>query len=95
MEASLRHGDSGPAVAQITGLLERIGFWAMLRSRVSHPSARLYDDRVELAVRTFQQQRGLTVDGVVGPLTFRRLDEARWRLGDRILTHLPGQPDGR
>ena len=30
------------------------------------------------------------MDGVVGPLTFRRLDEARWRLGDRILTHLPG-----
>ncbi len=26
----------------------------------------------------------------MGPLTFRRLDEARWRLGDRILTHLPG-----
>ena len=49
-----------------------------------------YDSDVELAVRTFQQQRGLTVDGVVGPLTFRRLDEARWRLGDRILTHLPG-----
>ena len=41
-------------------------------------------------MRAFQQQRGLTVDGVVGPLTFRRLDEARWRLGDRILTHLPG-----
>ena len=50
----------------------------------------MYDESVELAVRAFQQQRGLTVDGVVGPLTFRRLDEARWRLGDRILTHLPG-----
>jgi N-acetylmuramoyl-L-alanine amidase len=50
----------------------------------------VYDESVEIAVRTFQQQRGLSVDGVVGPLTFRRLDEARWRLGDRILTHLPG-----
>lgn len=80
-----RLGDSGPAVAQITGLLQRIG---MLGDGAT-PDA-VYDQDVELAVRTFQQQRGLTVDGEVGPLTFRRLDEARWRLGDRILTHLPG-----
>jgi N-acetylmuramoyl-L-alanine amidase len=89
-----RPGDSGPAVAQIIGLLQRIGLLGDAASedgpaRISatEPS---YDERVELAVRDFQQQRGLTVDGVVGPLTFRRLDEARWRLGDRILNHLPG-----
>ncbi len=88
MNSDFRHGDSGPAVAQITDLLERIG---LLGDAVeSAPNEASYDDRVELAVRTFQQQRGLTVDGVVGPLTFRRLDEARWRLGDRILTHLAG-----
>jgi N-acetylmuramoyl-L-alanine amidase len=108
VNAVFRLGDSGPAVAQITGLLERIG---LLGDAGGPPAQRdapkettsvaqsapqsdardlVYDDRVELAVRTFQQQRGLTVDGVVGPLTFRRLDEARWRLGDRILTHLPG-----
>ncbi len=93
MNAVFRHGDSGPAVAQIIGLLERIDH---LGDAAEHSSGRVgaeepvYDDRVELAVRAFQQERGLTVDGVVGPLTFRRLDEARWRLGDRILTHLPG-----
>ncbi len=93
MNAVFRLGDSGPAVAQITGLLQRIG---LLGDAVSEPDPAeltgdlVYDDQLELAVRTFQQQRGLTVDGVVGPLTFRRLDEARWRLGDRILTHLPG-----
>lgn len=89
MNAVFRLGDSGPAVAQITGLLERIG---LLGDAAEQPSSGelVYDKRVELAVRTFQQQRGLTVDGFVGPLTFRRLDEARWRLGDRILTHLPG-----
>jgi N-acetylmuramoyl-L-alanine amidase len=86
MGADFRRGDSGPAVAQITGLLERIG----LLGDVGGSGSDVYDERVELAVRTFQQQRGLIVDGVVGPLTFRRLDEARWRLGDRILTHLPG-----
>jgi len=97
VNAVFRLGDSGPAVAQITGLLERIG---LLDDSVPAPSqgvhtladeaGQVFDSRVELAVRAFQQQRGLTVDGVVGPLTFRRLGEARWRLGDRILTHLAG-----
>jgi N-acetylmuramoyl-L-alanine amidase len=89
VNAVFRLGDSGPAVAQITGLLERIGLLGVAAEQPS-PGELFYDNRVELAVRTFQQQRGLTVDGVVGPLTFRRLDEARWRLGDRILTHLAG-----
>lgn len=80
---TFRNGDAGPAVTQIVGLLDQLG---LLEGEL--PSS--YDDRVELAVRTFQQQRGLHVDGVVGTATFRRLDEARWSLGDRILTHLPG-----
>jgi len=80
---TFRNGDAGPAVTQIVGLLDQLG---LLDGEL--PSS--YDDRVELAVRTFQQQRGLHVDGVVGTATFRRLDEARWTLGDRILTHLPG-----
>ncbi len=89
MQTVFRLGDSGPAVAQIIGLLEKIG---LLDDSAGHtPSDATFDETVELAVRTFQQQRGLSVDGVVGPSTFRRLDEARWRLGDRILTHLPGR----
>ena len=96
MNAVFRLGDAGPAVAQITGLLQRIGLLDEGPGPGGVPSSEpasrddVYDSLVELAVRTFQQQRGLTVDGVVGPLTFRRLNEARWRLGDRILTHLPG-----
>ncbi len=46
-----------------------------------------FDEAVETAVREFQRQRGITVDGIVGPETFRRLEEARWRLGDRILSY--------
>jgi N-acetylmuramoyl-L-alanine amidase len=80
---TFRHGDSGPAVTQIVGLLSRLGL-------IDGEPPSSYDDTVELAVRAFQQQRGLHVDGVVGSATFRRLDEARWSLGDRILTHLPG-----
>jgi N-acetylmuramoyl-L-alanine amidase len=84
VQVTFRRGDDGPAVAHIVDLLARIG----LLDGSDLPST--YDDRVEYAVRAFQQQRGLSVDGIVGPATYRRLDEARWRLGDRILTHLPG-----
>ncbi|MFL6173006.1 MAG: N-acetylmuramoyl-L-alanine amidase [Marmoricola sp.] len=80
---TFRNGDAGPAVTQIVGLLDQLGL-------LDGPLPDAFDDRVELAVRTFQQQRGLHVDGVVGVATFRRMDEARWTLGDRILTHLPG-----
>lgn len=83
MSTIFRNGDSGPAVTQIVGLLAQLGF-------LDGELPTSYDERVETAVRTFQQQRGLHVDGMVGVATFRRLDEARWKLGDRILTHLPG-----
>jgi N-acetylmuramoyl-L-alanine amidase len=80
LETIFRRGDVGPAVSQIVDLLAQAGF-------LEGDLPTQYDEGVELAVRTFQQQRGLHVDGVVGQATFRRLDEARWNLGDRILTH--------
>ena len=82
MSQAIRIGDGGPGVAQITELLTRLELLDGARET--------YDDAVERAVRTFQQERGLRVDGVVGVRTWKRLEEARWRLGDRILTHLPG-----
>ncbi|MCW2753829.1 MAG: cell wall hydrolase/autolysin [Marmoricola sp.] len=83
MDTTFRRGDAGPAVSQIVDLLAQAGF-------LEGDLPTSYDEGVELAVRTFQQQRGLHVDGMVGQATFRRLDEARWTLGDRILTYLPG-----
>jgi N-acetylmuramoyl-L-alanine amidase len=93
-----RRGDSGPAVAEIRARLEVLG----LLSRdlvpptggppgVAYASA-VFDDAVDAAVRAFQQQRAATVDGVVGPQTWRLLDEARWRLGDRVLWYAPSHP---
>lgn len=80
-----RLGDAGDAVREIRsrlGGLELLGIGSGGDDR--------FDDEVDRAVRAFQQQRGLTVDGLVGPATYRVLDEARWRLGDRLLTYVPG-----
>jgi N-acetylmuramoyl-L-alanine amidase len=52
----------------------------------------VFDEACDAAVRQFQQQRGLSVDGIVGPQTRRVLDEARWQLGDRLLRLVPGHP---
>jgi N-acetylmuramoyl-L-alanine amidase len=84
-----RRGDSGAAVAEIRDRLHRLG---LLTEPGTTPdsSPATFDDAVDEAVRAFQQQRGLTVDGVVGVQTFRHLEEARWQLGDRILSFRAG-----
>lgn len=78
----LRHGDVGPAVAEVRTRLRDLG-WEITRGQD-------FDDDLDLAVRAFQQERGITVDGIVGPVTFARLEEARWNLGDRVLSFVPG-----
>jgi N-acetylmuramoyl-L-alanine amidase len=75
-----RRGDTGPEVVHIRAILTRLG---MLPSGAAGD----FDDDCDHAVRAFQQARGLSADGLVGPDTLRALDEARWTLGDRILTY--------
>jgi N-acetylmuramoyl-L-alanine amidase len=78
-------GDDGPVVAEVRDRLVRIGL-LLADTRAEGP----FDDGVDRAVRLFQQQRGITVDGLVGPETYRRLEEARWSLGDRTLAYTAG-----
>jgi N-acetylmuramoyl-L-alanine amidase len=97
---SWRRGDRGPAVREIRSRLTLLGLLPEGRVGVSapHPDGRagasaadeVFDEPLDRAVRAFQQQRGLTVDGVVGVITYRVLEEARWRLGDRLLSYAPG-----
>lgn len=84
MPPALRLGDSGPEIADLRARLDRLG---LIRN---DPGRDDFDAGVDDAVRSFQQQRGLAVDGVVGPHTQRHLDEARWQLGDRALSFTPG-----
>ena len=84
----LRPGDSGPRVAGLRAVLVDVGVTSAQVGPDQAPD--VFDPVLELAVREFQQQRGLTADGLVGPETSRALDAARWRLGDRILRHTPG-----
>ncbi len=45
----------------------------------------LFGPHTESAVKVFQIRRGLTPDGIVGPLTWRELVEAGWTFGGRTL----------
>ncbi|MGA1145490.1 MAG: peptidoglycan-binding protein, partial [Candidatus Nanopelagicales bacterium] len=85
----LRLGSSGAPVAEVRARLAHLGLCNDLPSGVELDAV-VFDDELDHAVRTFQQERGITVDGIVGPDTFRRLDEARWQLGDRVLSFVPG-----
>lgn len=80
-----RLGDTGPAVAEIRAKLHQLGL-------LDSPDSDVFDDDVYRAVLLFQQERGLSADGVVGATTYRVLDEARWRLGDRLLSYVVANP---
>jgi N-acetylmuramoyl-L-alanine amidase len=77
--------DRGPAVVEIQTILVELGLLAP-------PSVAVFDVATERAVRTFQQSRGLSVDGLVDEETWRALDAARWRLGARTLYQAIPEP---
>ncbi len=81
-------GSRGPAVADVRAALRSLGLLASADDQAGDG----YDQATELAVRHFQQVRGLSVDGRVGEETYRALTEARWSLGDRLLHHDPERP---
>ncbi|HEU4917530.1 MAG TPA: peptidoglycan-binding protein [Acidimicrobiia bacterium] len=72
-------GDEGAAVRDIQERLDALGF----APGQDPPSS--FSSGTEEAVREFQRARGLDVDGIVGPDTWRSLYEAGYRLGDRML----------
>jgi N-acetylmuramoyl-L-alanine amidase len=97
-EERLSLGTRSFAVLELRHRLTQLGFLSPTQPAADgqpagpNPASDLFDDGLDRAVRTFQQQRGLTVDGVVDRETYRALDEARWRLGDRVLTYSVRHP---
>jgi N-acetylmuramoyl-L-alanine amidase len=86
----IRRGERGPAVAEIHGILHGLDLFPSARADVPTPDE--FDWATETAVRAFQQSRGLSVDGEVDEETWRELDAARWRLGQRALYHAIPEP---
>ncbi|MBS4728121.1 N-acetylmuramoyl-L-alanine amidase [Mycobacterium sp. SM1] len=92
---ALRCGDRSAVVAEIRrtlielGLLDNSDDDLAAENRVAPD---VFDVRLDRAVRAFQQDRGLLVDGVVGEATYRALKEASYRLGARPLYHQFGAP---
>jgi hypothetical protein len=94
---SLRRGDSGPAVAEVQQILAGFGYTVVVDST--------FGPQTEKAVRSWQRSNGLTVDGIVGPVTLESLRSAR-RIGNQIqvtptvpppptgLNGLPFAPEG-
>jgi len=79
-----RLGDEGPEILDIQHRLHELGFMLPASERG------VYDEETRAAVRAFQAQRSLRVDGIVGPDTWGQLVEASFRLGDRTLyVHAP------
>lgn len=78
----IRRGDRGEAVRDLRSRLTTLG----------HPPAPGDDPdefgtATEAALRGFQSERGLRVDGICGPQTWSALVESGYALGDRLLYH--------
>ncbi|HWC15220.1 MAG TPA: N-acetylmuramoyl-L-alanine amidase [Actinomycetota bacterium] len=78
MRSLIREGDRSQQVADVQTRLRSLGIEIDDETGVFGAATRQ-------AVRTFQQQRDILVDGIVGPQTWSELVEASWRLGDRAL----------
>jgi N-acetylmuramoyl-L-alanine amidase len=71
-------GDRSTAIELISNTLLRLGF-------ITAPSD-IFDEKLTQGIKAFQQERGLTTTGVINEITSRSLEEARFKLGDRVLS---------
>lgn len=76
----IRRGERSNAVQDLQARLERLG-----NDIAPQELGGDFGPSTEMAVRAFQQSRGLDVDGIVGNNTWRVLVESSWALGQRIL----------
>jgi len=92
---ALRCGDRSAAVIEVRATLAALGLLDNPDEDLTtgrHVTLDAFDTELDQAVRAFQQDRGLLVDGIVGEATYRALKEASYRLGARTLYHQFGAP---
>lgn len=75
----IRAGDRGPRVRDLQRRLQRLGY------EISPSERGHYGAATEQAIRAFQADRRIRVDGLCGRETWARLVEAGHQLGDRAL----------
>lgn len=68
-EPVLKKGSTDPAVRDLQEALRTLGFY-------SGPISGVFGATTETAVKAFQQAKGITVDGIVGRVTWINIDEA-------------------
>ena len=68
-EPVLKKGSADPAVRDLQEALRTLGFY-------SGPISGVCSATTETAVKAFQQAKGITVDGIVGRVTWINIDEA-------------------
>jgi peptidoglycan hydrolase-like protein with peptidoglycan-binding domain len=67
-EPTLKRGSTGEAVRELQIALQETG-------NDPGPIDGVFGAQTETAVRAFQTERGIAVDGIVGPITWRNIDE--------------------
>lgn len=78
---TIKRGDVGEGVRDVQSRFAALGYIVDPAELEQHRFA----ESTERAVRAFQQDRGLLVDGLVGKDTWEELVEAGFALGDRVL----------
>ena len=81
-EVLAQPGENSHVVTEVITSLSRLG--------LLNNSPTSFDDDVISALAHFQQSRGLSATGLLTKSTYRALEDARWRLGDRNLSVIPG-----
>lgn len=91
MSVAYRKGSTGEMVKQIQKSLCGAGHHVGVIDGI-------FGVMTEEAVRNFQQEHGLTVDGIVGPATLMELIPHRWKKSkrkiDKIIVHCTATPEG-
>ena len=72
MPATIGPGSSGDDVKRLQRVLVRMLLWNPFG-----PITGVFDSSLETSVKSFQQDNGLTADGIVGPVTWAKLPPYR------------------